>query len=98
MLGLARHQKTRCGRIFVPHGRAAHTRKIAKDLLDGALYLSPDQLGVLLAGFVAAFVSGLLACQWMVTLVRNAQLKYFAYYCFTVGALAIAYHFIFMAA
>ena len=27
-------------------------------------------------------------------LVRNAQLKYFAYYCFTVGALAIAYHFI----
>ena len=61
--------------------------KIAKDLLDGALYLSPDQLGVLLAGFVAAFVSGLLACQWMVTLVRNAQLKYFAYYCFTVGAL-----------
>ena len=72
--------------------------KIAKDLLDGALYLSPDQLGVLLAGFVATFVSGLLACQWMVTLVRNAQLKYFAYYCFTVGALAIAYHFIFMAA
>ncbi len=72
--------------------------KIAKDLLDGALYLSPDQLGVLLAGFVAAFVSGLLACQWMVTLVRNAQLKYFAYYCFTVGALAIAYHFTVMAA
>ena len=27
MLGLARHQKTRCGRIFVPHGRAAHTRQ-----------------------------------------------------------------------
>ena len=72
--------------------------KIAKDLLDGALYLSSDQLGVLLAGFVAAFVSGLLACQWMVTLVRNAQLKYFAYYCFVVGALAITYHFIVMAA
>lgn len=66
--------------------------KIAKDLLDGALDLSDDQIGVLIAGFLAAFITGLFACQWMIKLVRNAQLKYFSYYCFTVGALAIAYH------
>jgi undecaprenyl-diphosphatase len=65
--------------------------KIAKDLLDGALHLSQDQWGVLIAGFFAAFISGLIACQWMVTLVRNAKLKYFAYYCFVVGSAAILY-------
>ena len=68
--------------------------KITKDLLDGALSLSNDQIGVLIAGFLAAFITGLFACQWMIKLVRNAQLKYFSYYCFTVGGLAIAYQLI----
>lgn len=67
--------------------------KIAKDLLDGAVHLSNDQLEVLAAGFIAAFVTGLIACKWMISLVRNAQLTYFAYYCFVVGTLAIAYKF-----
>ena len=65
--------------------------KIAKDILDGALTLSDDQLIVLAAGFVAAFVTGLFACQWMIKLVRNAQLKWFSYYCFVVGTLAIVW-------
>ncbi len=65
--------------------------KIAKDLVDGALSLSNDQMGILIAGFLAAFITGLFACQWMIKLVRNAQLKYFSYYCFVVGTLAIGY-------
>lgn len=65
--------------------------KIAKDIFDGALSLSNDQYSVLAAGFVAAFITGLFACQWMIKLVRKAQLKYFSYYCFAVGTLAIAY-------
>ena len=39
----------------------------------------------------AEFITGLFACQWMIKLVRNAQLKYFSYYCFIVGTLAIGY-------
>ena len=65
--------------------------KIAKDIMDGAINLSDDQLGVLSAGFIAAFITGLFACQWMITLVRKAQLKYFSYYCFVVGSIAIGY-------
>lgn len=65
--------------------------KIAKDLMDGGLIVSNDQFSVLGAGFIAAFITGLFACQWMIKLVRNAQLKYFSYYCFVVGTLAIAY-------
>lgn len=65
--------------------------KIAKDIMDGALSFSDDQLGVLAAGFTAAFLTGLIACQWMIKLVRSSQLKYFSYYCFVVGSIAIAY-------
>ena len=63
--------------------------KIAKDLLDGQLQFSNDQLNIMIAGFVAAFLTGVIACRWMIKLVRNAQLKYFSYYCFLVGSIAI---------
>ena len=65
--------------------------KIANDLIDGGLHINGDQIGLLIAGFIAAFVTGLFACQWMIKLVRNAQLKYFSYYCFVVGSAAIIY-------
>jgi undecaprenyl-diphosphatase len=43
----------------------------------------------LLAGFVAAFISGLLACQWMIEIVKRGKLIYFALYCVIIGTLAI---------
>ncbi|MDH5414755.1 MAG: UDP-diphosphatase, partial [Flavobacteriaceae bacterium] len=42
-------------------------------------------------GFVAAFISGLFACSWMITLVRKSKLTYFAIYCAIIGLLAIIY-------
>ncbi|MFT7129240.1 MAG: undecaprenyl-diphosphatase [Gammaproteobacteria bacterium] len=68
--------------------------KIAKDLYDGALNYNDDQIVVLGAGFFAAFITGLLACQWMIKLVRDAKLSYFSYYCFVVGTIAITYELI----
>lgn len=44
---------------------------------------------VLLAGFASAFISGLLACRWMLAIVKKGKLVYFAYYCFLVGTIAI---------
>ncbi len=43
----------------------------------------------LIVGFVAAFLSGCLACKWMVKLVKKCKLIYFAIYCFVVGLLCI---------
>ena len=53
--------------------------------------LSPIGTMVLLAGFLAAFVTGLLACTWMIKLVKKSQLKYFSFYCFAAGIGAIVY-------
>ena len=48
----------------------------------------------LVVGFVAAFISGIVACKWMIGIVRRGKLIYFAYYCLAVGAVTLAYHFI----
>ena len=68
--------------------------KIVKDILDGALTSDSTQWTNLGIGFTAAFISGLLACTWMIKLVRNSKLSYFALYCLIVGALAITLNFI----
>ncbi|MFT4545151.1 MAG: undecaprenyl-diphosphatase [Bacteroidia bacterium] len=59
--------------------------KIAKDLLDGNISSETTDLMPLAVGFVAAFVAGLFACTWMISLVKKSQLRYFSYYCFVVG-------------
>lgn len=64
--------------------------KIAKDVLSGEITYSSDVLVPLTAGFIAAFITGMLACTWMIKLVKNSKLSYFSVYCFIVAALAIA--------
>jgi undecaprenyl-diphosphatase len=68
--------------------------KIAKDLLSGDISLENTSSVPLIMGFIAAFVTGLIACTWMISLVGNAKLHYFSYYCFTVGVLAIVAGFV----
>lgn len=43
----------------------------------------------LIVGFIAAFVSGFLACKWMIKIVKKGKLTFFAAYCFIVGTVAI---------
>lgn len=65
--------------------------KIAKDLLDGALTESANILP-LTVGFIAAFFTGLLACKWMIRLVKSSKLVYFSIYCFIVAVIAIIFY------
>ena len=65
--------------------------KVGKDILGGELSLNDAHIGVLSAGFIAAFISGLFACTWMISLVKKSKLSYFAIYCAVVGSLAIAF-------
>lgn len=63
--------------------------KIAKDVLSGDLNFDGQNNTALSLGFIAAFVSGLIACTWMISLVKKSKLSYFAMYCLVVGFLAI---------
>ena len=65
--------------------------KVAKDLLSGDINFESAQMGAMGAGFIAAFLAGLIACTWMIQLVRKSKLTYFAIYCVVVGLIAIAW-------
>jgi len=65
--------------------------KMAKDMLDGDLTSNTTSLSALSVGFIVSFITGIFACTWMIKIVRNSQLKYFAYYCLMVGIAGIAY-------
>lgn len=43
----------------------------------------------MIVGFMAAFVSGCLACKWMIAFVKRCKLIYFAIYCAVVGVIAL---------
>jgi undecaprenyl-diphosphatase len=63
--------------------------KMAKDVKDGAFSAELSSSTPLIIGFIAAFVVGVIACTWMIQLVKKSKLKYFSYYCFAVGTLSI---------
>jgi undecaprenyl-diphosphatase len=45
----------------------------------------------LIVGFVAAYLSGYLACRWMISLVKRGNLYWFAIYCAAVGIISIIF-------
>jgi undecaprenyl-diphosphatase len=85
LLGIDREQAARFSFLMVV---PLILGKIAKDLLDGD-FSQTANIGQLSLGFIAAFLTGLLACTWMIRLVKNSRLTYFAIYCFVVGLAAI---------
>lgn len=60
------------------------------DIISGEI-TSNETIGTvpLLIGFLAAFISGLLACSWMIKIVKRGNLIYFAIYCLVIGLIAI---------
>ena len=66
---------------------------MAKDLMSGEINYESSQMLPLIIGFIAAFITGIAACTWMIALVKKAKLSWFALYCFIVGVIAIVYTF-----
>lgn len=57
------------------------------DLLKGDFTQGESAISMLslTVGFLAAFISGFLACSWMLNLVKKGKLIWFAIYCLVVG-------------
>jgi undecaprenyl-diphosphatase len=66
---------------------------MAKDVLDDLAGVESNFSSAnflpLLAGFLAAFLTGFLACTWMIQLVKASRLSWFSLYCFAAAAFAI---------
>lgn len=61
------------------------------DLLSGDMSATGVGIWSLIAGFIAAFISGCFACRFMINIVRRQKLIYFAIYCLCAGVFAIVY-------
>ena len=44
-----------------------------------------------MGGFAAAYLTGTLACRWMIRIVNRGKLTWFAVYCAAVGLLSIGF-------
>ena len=61
---------------------------MAKSILDAGSVQMEANIGY--SSLVcSSFCTGIVACKWMIALVKKAQLKYFSWYCFAVGTLAL---------
>ena len=64
---------------------------LGEALLDGMKMMKGEAVAgdipalSLILGFIAAFVSGCLACKWMINIVKKGKLIYFAIYCAIAG-------------
>jgi len=64
--------------------------KMILDLLSGDLQIDAGNMTSIMAALVTSFLVGVLACRWMISIVRNSKLQYFAIYCGIIGLLVIA--------
>jgi undecaprenyl-diphosphatase len=73
---------------------------IGASLLELKSYLEDPSIAdgisgaALSTGFIAAFISGVFACTWMINIVKKGKLIYFAIYCAIIGSMAIIAYFI----
>ena len=65
--------------------------KISKDIFSGEIAFNSSDSLPLLFGFISAFIVGIIACKWMIQIVKNSNLKYFAFYCIILGSGVILY-------
>lgn len=65
--------------------------KMAKDIMDGAMTQGGVEVTPLALGFLAAFLTGLVACKWMIAIVKRSKLTSFSIYCLIVGIIGLTY-------
>lgn len=85
--GLTRPAATRFSFLLALPALVGATLVNIPDLIEGDAVYGP---AALLAGVVAAFVSGYLAIRWLLALVARDRLTVFAIYCFVVGLASLA--------
>lgn len=89
LLGVDKERATRFSFLMVLVPILGATLLEAKDIAEapGGFW---DANGVALAaGFVAAFLAGVFACRWMLKIVREGNLIWFAGYCLVIGLVAV---------
>ncbi len=87
---LLRNDKTKAARFSFLMVVPLIFGKIGKDMLSGEISTEDQQFFSLSIAFLAALITGIIACRLMIKFVKKSKLKYFSIYCFIVGVISIA--------
>ncbi|MFC1732209.1 undecaprenyl-diphosphate phosphatase [candidate division KSB1 bacterium] len=90
LLGVEKSKATRFSFLMVLLPILGASIVQIKDLTEAKSQVSIDFFPLFL-GFIGAFISGLFACRWMISIVKRGNLIYFAIYCLIIGLSAIVY-------
>ena len=91
LLGVDKEKATKFSFLMVlPPILGAMLLKVL-DVVEQPELLTSIPLSALSVGFIAAFISGIIACSWMVNLVKRGKLIYFAIYCIIVGTAVLVF-------
>jgi len=63
--------------------------KMLLDIVSGEMATMSVPTEALVSGFIAAFISGALACRFMIAIVKRGRLIWFAAYCAIVGCICL---------
>ena len=89
ILGVDKEKATKFSFIMVLLPIAGAMLLKVKDYIETPILPGGISAFALVIGFIAAFLSGLFACTWMIRIVKKGKLIYFAYYCFFIGLISI---------
>ena len=94
MLGISREEAARFSflMVLIPIGGATLIEIIELSKASNLQSISQVQWAGYAVGTLAAFFSGLMACTWMIRLVKKSNLTFFAIYCLFIGVLAFILH------
>jgi len=91
LLGIDKAKITRFSFLMVLPPIIGATLLKLKDYLEAPEIASDISISALGLGFISAFIAGILACTWMINIVKKGKLIYFAVYCVTIGLLVLIF-------
>ncbi len=94
ILGVDKEKATRFSFLMVIPPILGATLLKVKELIEAPTLHSQISNAALIVGFIAALTFGIIACRWMINIVKKGSLVYFAYYCFAVSAITLITQFI----
>lgn len=89
ILGVEKEKATRFSFLMVIPPILGATLLQVIDLIETPALIGQTSIAALTVGFFAALIFGIIACKWMISIVKKGKLIYFAAYCFIIATVVL---------
>lgn len=91
LLGIDKEKITRFSFLMVLPPIIGATLLKVNDFLEAPQIASDISATALGLGFLSAFIAGIVACTWMINIIKKGKLIYFAIYCLVLGTAVLIF-------